>query len=308
MVDRRVAQPIARGSAASTGARRVSMADSAHPRRAGARLLRRRRGQAVDVRARLGDLGSSVAAAAARAVQHLGRRSPRPMGKLHLDAAMALPCDGPRHRCRRDLLSDCALQPQAARADGARRNGTRDRHPCADGADVRALPVHQPVLGALASRRGRGARPCAQAGGDVAAGRRKPMTAGGADVSVVVPTYNRGPQLRQLLQALLQQDAGGVRYEILVVDNASTDDTAAVVREVIAAVPGRDIRYLHEPRRGVSYARNMGITHASAPIIAFLDDDGIPGARWVRGIKQAFDEYPEADCIGGRLLPRWAAP
>jgi len=134
------------------------------------------------------------------------------------------------------------------------------------------------------------------------------MTAGGADVSVVVPTYNRGPQLRQLLQALLQQDAGGVRYDILVVDNASTDDTAAVVREVIAAVPDRDIRYLHEPRRGVSYARNMGITHASAPIIAFLDDDGIPGARWVRGIKQAFDEYPEADCIGGRLLPRWAAP
>jgi len=134
------------------------------------------------------------------------------------------------------------------------------------------------------------------------------MTDASPDISVIVPTFNRAAQLRELLYALVHQDAGDVRYDILVVDNASADDTAATVREVIARFPDRGIAYLSEPRRGVSYARNAGVAHSPAPIVAFLDDDGIPGPRWVREIKEAFEAHPDADCIGGRLLPRWAVP
>jgi glucosyl-dolichyl phosphate glucuronosyltransferase len=132
------------------------------------------------------------------------------------------------------------------------------------------------------------------------------------DISVVIPTYNRAAQLRPVLESLLSQDAGDVRYEVVVVDNNSADDTAAVVTEVVnRAAPGL-VRYVFEPRRGVSYARNTGVEHAhpASPIIAFLDDDGVPVRDWVRGMKTAFDDHPDVDCIGGRIRPHWstAAP
>jgi glucosyl-dolichyl phosphate glucuronosyltransferase len=137
------------------------------------------------------------------------------------------------------------------------------------------------------------------------------MTPEGAlDISVVIPTYNRAAQLRPVLESLLSQDAGDVRYEVIVVDNNSTDDTRGVVTDMIGqAMPGL-LRYVFEPRRGVSYARNTGVeqAHPLSPIIAFLDDDGVPVQDWVRGMKRAFDEHPDVDCIGGRIRPLWTTP
>lgn len=126
-------------------------------------------------------------------------------------------------------------------------------------------------------------------------------TAHDIDVSVVVPTYNRAPQLAPLLDALVQQDARGIAYEIIVVDNNSRDNTRAVVQAAQAADRSRLIHYLLETRQGASHARNTGIAHARAPIIAFIDDDVVPSRDWVYSMKRAFDEYPEADCIGGRV-------
>jgi glycosyltransferase involved in cell wall biosynthesis len=131
---------------------------------------------------------------------------------------------------------------------------------------------------------------------------------GPLDISVVVPTYNRGPQLETLLTSLLDQDAGGLAYEIVVVDNNSTDDTRKIVEAVASRDPQGRLRYVLEPRQGVSYARNTGVAQTTAPIIAFLDDDGVPGPDWVRAMKRAFDEHPEVDCIGGRITPRWVHP
>jgi glucosyl-dolichyl phosphate glucuronosyltransferase len=131
---------------------------------------------------------------------------------------------------------------------------------------------------------------------------------GQPDISVVIPTYNRGSQLRPLLQGLLQQDPRGVRYEIIVVDNNSRDNTAAVIEEARLSDDRRLIQYLFESRQGVSYARNTGIKHARAPIIAFIDDDVVPARDWAYSIKQAMDQYPEADCIGGRVRAVWSRP
>jgi glycosyltransferase involved in cell wall biosynthesis len=128
------------------------------------------------------------------------------------------------------------------------------------------------------------------------------------DISVIVPTYNRGRQLQPLLASLLAQDTRGVRYEVVVVDNNSTDDTRHVVETFARAHTGRRLRYVFEPRQGVSYARNTGVAVTTAPIVAFLDDDGVTGADWVWSMKRAFDEHPEADCIGGRIRPRWIHP
>ncbi|HZT77136.1 MAG TPA: glycosyltransferase [Vicinamibacterales bacterium] len=127
-----------------------------------------------------------------------------------------------------------------------------------------------------------------------------------SDFSIVVPTHNRADTLGRVLHTLVSQDAPGIDYEVLVVDNNSTDATRAVVDE-FGTIDAR-IRYLFEPRQGVSYARNLGIAHASAPLIAFLDDDVEARADWLVSLKRAFAEHPDADCIGGRVRPRWTTP
>jgi glycosyltransferase involved in cell wall biosynthesis len=128
------------------------------------------------------------------------------------------------------------------------------------------------------------------------------------DVSVVVPTWNRAAQLRPLLERLLEQRCSGFEWDVLIVDNNSRDST----REVVAAAIRRDasgrLRYAFEPRQGPSYARNTGIELTTAPIVLFLDDDGLPGLDWLQSFKDAFDTHLEADCIGGRVKPRWSAP
>ncbi len=124
------------------------------------------------------------------------------------------------------------------------------------------------------------------------------------DVSVVISSYNRADDLAGALDAVLAQQAGGVRFEVVVVDNNSTDHTARVVEERMQAGHA-NLTYVSEPRQGLPYARNAGVLRSRAPIIAFTDDDVRPAPDWVAQIKRAFDEHPDVDCIGGKVLPRW---
>jgi glucosyl-dolichyl phosphate glucuronosyltransferase len=113
-------------------------------------------------------------------------------------------------------------------------------------------------------------------------------------IAIVVPTYNRAASLERTLASLPQHD-------VIVVDNNSSDDTAAVVARCCP-----EIRYLRESRQGLSYARNTGIeaAHAlDAEIVAFIDDDVEAQPDWVEALVDAFEGHPEADCIGGRVLP-----
>jgi glycosyltransferase involved in cell wall biosynthesis len=127
----------------------------------------------------------------------------------------------------------------------------------------------------------------------------------GIAVSVVISTFNRGAVLQQALDRILNQDATDFVYEIIVVDNNSHDNTRAVVDSFLArGVPG--LRYVFEGRQGVSYGRNAGIAAARAPIIAFFDDDILVPRDWLATIKRIMDQHPEADFIGGRVLPEWS--
>jgi glycosyltransferase involved in cell wall biosynthesis len=123
----------------------------------------------------------------------------------------------------------------------------------------------------------------------------------------VISTYNRSAVLPQALSSILNQDATGFPYEIIVVDNNSTDTTREVVESFLErGVP--ELRYALEERQGVSYGRNTGIALARAPIIAFFDDDIVVPRDWVATIKAIMDDHPEADFIGGKVLPQWSAP
>jgi GT2 family glycosyltransferase len=124
------------------------------------------------------------------------------------------------------------------------------------------------------------------------------------DVSVVISTYNRCDLLPAALTSLIAQEARGLSYEIIVVDNNSRDETRRVVESFIAD-DGTEMRYVFEGKQGLSHGRNAGIANARAPIIAFTDDDVRATPNWVAAIKRAFDRNPQVACVGGKILPQW---
>jgi glycosyltransferase involved in cell wall biosynthesis len=126
------------------------------------------------------------------------------------------------------------------------------------------------------------------------------------DISIVVSTYNRSGLLEGALRALLSQRPADVAYEILVVDNNSTDQTRPLV-QALAMQNREKLKYLFEPKQGLSYGRNTGIAAAKASIIAFTDDDVRVAADWVWRIKTGFEANPDIDFLGGKVVPQWPA-
>lgn len=125
-------------------------------------------------------------------------------------------------------------------------------------------------------------------------------------ISVVVITYNRARSLRDTLDRLRAQEASGFEYEVVVVDNNSSDGTPDVV-SAAQANGERRLRYCFEGRQGQGYARNTGVAAARGDVVAFTDDDVEPEPGWLAALAQAFDGYG-ADCAYGKVLPRWQAP
>jgi glycosyltransferase involved in cell wall biosynthesis len=123
-------------------------------------------------------------------------------------------------------------------------------------------------------------------------------------LSVVLCTYNRCHVLAAALDALLDQVDDTPSYEVIVVDNNSTDATRDVVVRYLAA--GR-VRYEFERCQGLSTARNRGVAVARAGLIAFTDDDVQVSSTWVRSIVEAFAANAEADMVGGKVEPVWTA-
>lgn len=111
---------------------------------------------------------------------------------------------------------------------------------------------------------------------------------GDLTVSIIIPVYNGAKTMPACLESLLKQDYPADAFEIIVVENGSTDNTAAVIRQY-------PVRLLHSHQRGPAAARNMGIAHSQKEIIAFTDADCIADPGWLRNLTA-----PYADpCVGG---------
>lgn len=119
------------------------------------------------------------------------------------------------------------------------------------------------------------------------------------EVSVVISTRNRATWLADCLGSLAHQDSD-TDYEVVVVDNASTDRTS----EVIAEWASRDPRFRGalEPKIGLSAGKNHGIRVARAPLLLFTDDDVIVDPTWISAFVRSFT-HEGTDCAGGRVIP-----
>jgi len=126
------------------------------------------------------------------------------------------------------------------------------------------------------------------------------------EVSIVLPTYNRAADLCQAVASALNQTASPERYELVVVDNNSTDETGRLLHRLRREHPDR-IRAIVEPKQGVSHARNAGIEASRADVVAFFDDDVCVAPNWIETILRVFEENPELDCLGGKVLPAWSS-
>lgn len=118
-------------------------------------------------------------------------------------------------------------------------------------------------------------------------------------VSVIVPTRNRAALLRGCVESLVEQTFPAELFEVVVVDDASTDGTAHVVADLISARRTPRIRYLPLPRIGGNGARNAGVKNAAAGIVCFVDDDEVVQPTHVRSVIEHLEREPSLDGVGG---------
>ena len=132
-------------------------------------------------------------------------------------------------------------------------------------------------------------------------------TAPKVDLSLLVCTYNRCDDLRELLEtALAQETEGRFTYEVVVVDNNSTDKTRSVVEEFISA-GHKNLRYLFEERQGKSHALNTGLEAVRGWAYVITDDDFVLPKDWALGIYDGFNQNPDVAFVSGKVLPLWQA-
>ncbi|MGH7830439.1 MAG: glycosyltransferase family A protein, partial [Candidatus Binatia bacterium] len=122
------------------------------------------------------------------------------------------------------------------------------------------------------------------------------------DISVIICTYNRSTLFRETLDSFFQCNFDGSAYELILVDNGSTDETSAVAQEFVARHPAH-VKYIFEKIPDLANARNIAIQAAEGKLIAFLDDDVYLDPDWLREVKNVFARQPEAMCMGGKSIP-----
>lgn len=131
-------------------------------------------------------------------------------------------------------------------------------------------------------------------------------------LSLIIPTHNRAEQLLVALRSVARQTAEPAEWECVVVDNASTDDTAVRFAAFAAEHPCLNLRCVYEPEAGVSHARNRGLREAQAEVVASIDDDERINEGFIAAYLDFFDTHPAATVAGGRIIaeyvterPRW---
>ena len=121
------------------------------------------------------------------------------------------------------------------------------------------------------------------------------------DATIIICTRNRGDSLARTLASIEAAERPvGFLWELIVVDNGSTDNTAAVLADFAMRLP---LKSVTEPKFGLSNARNRGVEEARGRYIIWTDDDVVVQPRWLPAYVEAFRRWPEATVFGGPIVP-----
>ncbi len=121
--------------------------------------------------------------------------------------------------------------------------------------------------------------------------------------TAAIRTYNASSRIASILERLKnQQNTASLTWEVLVVDNNSTDTTVEIVAHCQANwLPSVPFRYVNEPKQGASHARLRAIQDARGQWIGFLDDDNWPDLNWVAAICKFAQRHPQAGAVNGNI-------
>ena len=123
------------------------------------------------------------------------------------------------------------------------------------------------------------------------------------EFSIIVSTHNRAALLTDCVDSLLTQTINKSRFEIIIVDNNSNDNTEEIAKDFVKN--NSNIRYMQEKTVGYSATRNCGWKNASGNIVAYIDDDEIASPDWLENIEKAFQIEEKPDIVGGIYLIKY---
>lgn len=124
-------------------------------------------------------------------------------------------------------------------------------------------------------------------------------------ITVVICTYNRCVYIRDAMESLYQQTLPKNAYEVIIVNNNSTDNTQQVCENFITSHSNTNYHYYNETKQGASFARNTGAAYAKSPLLCFMDDDAIADKDYLERIVRFFETHSDAGGLGGRIIPRY---
>ena len=122
-------------------------------------------------------------------------------------------------------------------------------------------------------------------------------------LSIIICTYNRDKFLPVALKSLRGQSLETEKFEIIVVNNNSRDNTQEICENFMNDNPELNFHVVIEKQQGLSYARNRGIEEARGEFISYIDDDAIADKDYAKNIVYAFNEYKDFDALGGKVIP-----
>jgi glycosyltransferase involved in cell wall biosynthesis len=126
------------------------------------------------------------------------------------------------------------------------------------------------------------------------------------DLSVIICTHNRAGSLQRVLNSLIIQTvAANIIWELLIIDNASTDTTRQVVLSFAEQLP---VRYVHEAKLGKSAALNRAVQEACGELLIFTDDDVELSSRWIQSYFSASVEHSDVQFFGGPVVAAYEGP
>ncbi|MCK4577944.1 MAG: glycosyltransferase family 2 protein, partial [Candidatus Marinimicrobia bacterium] len=123
------------------------------------------------------------------------------------------------------------------------------------------------------------------------------------DLSVIICNYRSAAIIQSCLASLCGQDYPAERYDIVIIDDGSQDESAEIIQRFIEDRAGKHpkISYHRKENEGLSIARNDGIRRSRGAIITYIDDDAVADRQFIIQVMASFREHPEANCVGGRV-------